>query len=155
MEEDQWSLLVRDDAGGPLDAAELISVKMDRINRLARELQAKQIELDTVKEQVKNLEQDLVRLFPQEVGTHEYECDDFVVMVAYGERDVYDKAKLAEHFGDSEDLPPYIKRSYSVDARVLKSLALTKSEQDALIRARTRKLSGPNIQIVTKDATLV
>lgn len=88
---------------------------------------------------------ELSRMFPETEGAMSREAGSYTITIKRDERWVWDKEILAEMFGD-DDLPPYVKRTLSVDKRKFERLKT--SEQDQLKPALTRKLAKPKIEVI-------
>lgn len=119
---------------------------------VARELAIKQSEMEHLKAQINALQKEVVRFFPEEEGVHEWEDEAVQVSVTYGERRVWDKAKLAEMFGASETLPQCVDKTYTVNNR--KYDTMTEAEKAAIREALTRKLSSPKIEVIARGPTI-
>lgn len=133
------------------DSQTLEQARAKALSPIARELAIKLSEFEHLKAQIKALEKEVVRFFPQEEGSHHWEDEAVEITVSYGERRVWDKNKLAEIFGAAEMLPAYVDKTYTVNNR--KFDAMGEAEKGRVREALTRKLSAPKIDVAARGPT--
>jgi len=148
---DDWDVL--EGTSSVFETSETLEqARAKALGPVARQLAIKQSEMDHLKAQVTALQKEVVRFFPEEEGVHEWEDEAVQVSVTYGERRVWDKAKLAEMFGASEALPSCVDKAYTVNNR--KYDTMTEAEKATIREALTRKLSAPKIEVVSRGPTI-
>lgn len=105
---------------------------------ISRQLEALSIELGQV-------ENEIAHVFPEEAGEKAISTNTYEVVVRRTERWSWDKKALEDTFSQGE-LPPYVKRSMTIDKRQFQKLP--SAEQESLKHALTRTLDKPKIQVI-------
>ena len=145
MEDDEWAEFdgpksnESEAEDGPLPEADDAYMA-----EIADEYANLEVVLKTTKERMEVLAAELARLFPEVEGTMSRTAGIYTITMKRAERWSWDKEMLEAMFGEGE-LPPYVRRSLTVDKRQYQ--ALKTSEQDALKPALTRKLAAPKIEV--------
>jgi hypothetical protein len=119
------------------EQAKLQAVR-DYVIAEAQHEQAKQKYMET--------RQALLSMFEKTVGKQQENIGGFTVTVEYPERLKWDTEELAALYG--ADLPAHVKRSLSVDLRVLRRLP--QSEQEDLAKCYEHALGTPTIDIFVR-----
>ena len=112
---------------------------------LATELQEVTQQLEILAARKEQIEDEIARWFPEVEGKHEKHFDGLTIEVSRTSRWLWDKDVLSDLF-DNKPLPTHITRRLSVDKR--KFQKLTKSEQDELIPALTKKLDKAKVKVI-------
>lgn len=134
------------------DSTSLEEARTKALSPIARELAIKLSEYEHLKAHIDALKKEIVRFFPHEEGAHHWEDEAVEITVSYGERRVWDKAKLAELFGAGEALPACVEKNYTVNNR--RYDAMGEAEKASLREALTRKLSAPKIEVAARGPTI-
>jgi len=144
--EDEWDAFDApdQDAGGASYEDVGSDVDEARTAKLAEEYVHLETLMETTRSRMELISEELARLFPEVEGTMNRSVGDYTITMKRPERWVWDKDMLEAMFGDGE-LPPYVRRNFSVDKRKFQSLKT--SEQDALKPALARKLGNPKIEV--------
>jgi DNA-binding transcriptional MocR family regulator len=144
--EDEWDAFdaPSSEAGSAPQHALDAAVDEARAAKLAEEYVHLETLMETTRSRMELISEELARLFPEVEGTMNRNAGGYTITMKRPERWVWDKEMLEAMFGDGE-LPPYVRRNFSVDKRKFQSLKA--SEQDALKPALTRKLGNPKIEV--------
>jgi len=103
-------------------------------------------QLADLKEEHDELRDELARLAPEIEGEFPFEAGKYTVIVTRPERWKWDQAQLKTIFAHSDTLPPWAKKTISIDKRAFQRLP--SDQQGELHPALTRDLAAAKVKVV-------